>query len=416
MAAIFPRPTTRRFSKRSAARFFWLVDAIGRLHEPTPTQLEALASSYRSTGAYLAACPEFKGLLDEIQPHGSRELGTLVRPLDPDREGFDVDLVASLLAHALKKYGGSDGAVRLLNDLHAAAQRYAFAYGLTVRRSERCVTLEYAGGMTADIAPVIQQPSYVALYGDTCGRIPDRKLQLYDITNPRGYAKYFSAAAAISPSFTSAVEFKEFYKTNDRATVVPLSDADEVFPRLLSRLVQLMKLHRNVSFGKPTVAADAAPSSIFLTTLALEAYKDLAPQPHDSPLELMLDILQALPRYFRIEYRGANQHWMVDNPTAPGDNLASGMNTKVRQDAFWLWHVRALQDVEAIIEAIEQQSGMDALLGRVESAFGVRAARAVRDDQLQSQTASRSAGRAVLLTGTGASASTAVGANTFFGA
>jgi hypothetical protein len=34
-----------------------------------------------------------------------------------------------------------------------------------------------------------------------------------------------------------------------RAEVTPLPDAQEVFDRLLCRLVQLLKLHRNVAFG-----------------------------------------------------------------------------------------------------------------------------------------------------------------------
>jgi hypothetical protein len=270
--------------------------------------------------------------------------------------------------------------------------------------------------MTADITPIIRQPSLVALYGETCGRIPDREKRLFDITNPRGYAKHFSAAAAISPNFTSTFAFDEFYKAEAGTNVAPLSDAAEVFPRLLSRLVQLLKLHRNVSFGKPSVGVDAAPTSIFLTTLALEAYKDLAPLPHSSPLELMLDIVEALPQYFRIVQRASGpQYWELNNQTAPGDNLASGMNSTARQQAFWLWHAKAQQDIEAVIEAIENRLGMDTLLQRVEAAFGSRAAHAIRGDQVQSQANNRTTGRVVLLTGAGAAVSTTARAHTFFG-
>lgn len=66
-----------RISMRSSARFFHLVDAIARAHEPTETQLTALESSYNSTGDFLSSCPEFRGLLVQIHAHGSRQLGTL---------------------------------------------------------------------------------------------------------------------------------------------------------------------------------------------------------------------------------------------------------------------------------------------------------------------------------------------------
>lgn len=109
--------------------------------------------------------------------------------VDESREGFDIDLIARLHQFAMRKYGGLTGPTLLLNDLFAALERYAKAHGLRIHRWERCVTLEYAGGMFADIAPVIDDLSLLGVYGDTLGRIPDRRLHLYDPTNPRGYAK-----------------------------------------------------------------------------------------------------------------------------------------------------------------------------------------------------------------------------------
>lgn len=106
MAAVLPAtpytPRRRSFGVRSSARFFYLVDAIGRLSEPTATQLASLDSSYRSTGEYLAECPEFKGLMHEVHAHGSRQIGTLVRPVDESREGFDIDLIARLNQSAMR--------------------------------------------------------------------------------------------------------------------------------------------------------------------------------------------------------------------------------------------------------------------------------------------------------------------------
>ena len=405
-----------RASARSSARFFYLVDAIGRLFEPTQTQLDALDSSYRSTGEFLSTCPEFDGLLHEIHAHGSRQLGTLVRPIEESREGFDVDLIARLHQVAMRKYGATDGPTRLLNDLFSALERYAKAHGLRIHRWERCVTLEYAGGMFADIAPVIDEPSLIGPFGSTQGRIPDRKLHRYDLTNPRGYASAYDRAAAVSPNFTSYHEFSEALKAEARADVAPLPVPQEVFDRLLSRLVQLLKLHRNVAFGAAVEGPDLSPSSVFLTTLAGAAYAIQAPRPHDSPLDLLLDIVDTLPDHFeRTQHPNGSEIWNLPNPAAPAENLASAMNTPQRQAAFRGWHRRVSDDVTAIVKAIEESAGMDTLLARLEKAFGPRAARAIRDDQAQHRLGNRQAGHVALIPAIGAPVSAIARPHHFFG-
>lgn len=412
----YPPIPKRRASHRSSARFFYLVDAIGRLHEPTPTQLAALESSYRSTGEFLSECLEFRGLLHEIHAHGSRQLGTLVRPMDESREGFDIDLIARLRQLAMRKYGGTTGPTLLLNDLFAALERYAKAHGLRIHRWERCVTLEYAGGMFADIGPVIDEPSVLGVYGDTLGRIPDRKLHLYDSTNPRGYARCFDRAAAISPNFTSSFEFAKALNAETRADVAPLPAAEEVFNRLLSRLVQLLKLHRNVSFGVAAGGDDLSPSSIFVTTLAAAAYTVQAPRPHDSPLELLLDIVDTLPDHFeRSPQPDGSERWFLANPSTPGENLAAGMNTPERQAAFDWWHLRAKTHLTEVVDAIEGNAGMDVLLATLERAFGKRAARTIRDDEAQRRQSSWQIGRVALISAATAPIAATARAHTFFG-
>ncbi|QPF72262.1 nucleotidyltransferase [Roseateles sp. DAIF2] len=416
MAVVLPDPQRRQFTQRASARFFHLVDAVGEAHEPTATQLDALASSYQGLGEFLTDCPEFRGLLKEVHPQGSRELGTLVRPLDAGREGVDIDLVAMMDEAAIFKYGSSDGPARLINDFHAACLRYAMAHELTVKRHDRCVTLHYAGGMTADVTPMILAPSIVALHGETCARIPDRTRQNFNLTNPRGYAKRFSTTASISPRFTTGIVLDSAFRAGDKAGVAPLPDTKDVFPRLLSRFVQLLKLNRNVSFGLPTGGENVAPASVFLTSLCLEAYKDLAPLPHASPLDLMLHIIESLPRYFQIEHsHDGTEHWLLQNPTAQGDNLASSMNSRSRQQAFRLWHAKAQRDIEAILIAIESPTGLDTLLLKIEAAFGERAVRAVRAQELQGQAPTRTPSRVAIVAGTGATFATTSRAHSNFG-
>lgn len=388
-----------RTSTRSAARFFYLVDEIGKRLDPTQGQLDALQSSYLSTAEFLSNWPEFKGLLVQIHPHGSRQLGTLVRPLDDSREGFDIDLVARLNEFALQKYGGEHGPALLLNHLHVALERYAIAHNLRLTRWERCSTLEYKGGMCADIAPVIDDPLIAVPYGDTHSRIPDRKLRLYDATNPRGYTKLFDEIAAIKPLFTLREAFAKALDSATRAEIAPLSNPDEVFDRLLCRLIQLLKLSRNVTFGAATAGEDVSPSSTFITSLASAAYAVQAPLPHDSPLELLLDIVQTMPSYIqRVPQAGGTEYWYLRNPTAPQDNLAASMSTPQRQAAFDWWHARVMNQIGDILAAIEGYAGMDVLLAKVEAAFGPRASSAVQQEQAQARAERRALGQVALVT------------------
>lgn len=410
-------PQRPRISMRSSARFFHLVDAIARANEPTATQLIALERSYNSTGEFLSACPEFQGDLIQIHAHGSRQLGTIVRPRDGSREGFDIDLIARLASGARRKYDGEHGPALLLDRLHRALSRYADAHGLRLHRWERCATLEYAEGMCADIAPVIDAPMLATPFGDTHGLIPDRELWLFDTTNPRGYAKHFDLAAAISPNFAAVLSFSEAMDSVTRAEVTPLPDAQEVFDRLLCRLVQLLKLHRNVAFGVAQGSQDLAPSSVFLTTLAAMAYTVEAPQPHESPLELLLDIVERMPLHFgRIPQPDGSEEWNLPNPSAPRDNLAASMNSPARQEAFFLWHHRLIADLKRILHAIENHEGMDVLLKALEGAFGSRCAGAIRQDQTQQRQTSRAAGRVTLISSASAApVSVAARPHTYFG-
>ncbi|MDQ2148123.1 nucleotidyltransferase [Alcaligenaceae bacterium C4P045] len=399
---MIPEPVTLpqrpRISMRSSARFFHLVDIIARANEPTATQLSALERSYKSTGEFLSACPEFNGDLIQIHAQGSRQLGTIVRPNDSSREGFDIDLIARLASGARQKYDGEHGPALLLDRLHRALSRYADAHGLRLHRWERCATLEYAEGMCADIAPVIDAPLLAAPFGGTHGLIPDRELRLFNSTNPRGYAKHFDIAAAVSPNFSEAKIFVNAMDSVSRAEVTPLPAAQEVFDRLLCRLVQLLKLHRNVAFGVALDSQDMAPSSVFLTTLAAMAYAVEAPQPHASPLELLLDIVERMPLHFeRIPRSDSYEEWVLPNPSAPRDNLAGGMNSPERQTAFFSWHRRLIGDLKRILSAIENHEGMDILIKALEGAFGPRCAGAIQQDQAQRRQDSRSAGRVTLI-------------------
>ncbi|WP_213958037.1 MULTISPECIES: nucleotidyltransferase [unclassified Variovorax] len=409
-------PVRRRFSAGASAKFVFLAEAIGRVYEPTQTQLSDLDRAYQSTGEYLAACAEFEGLLYRVHAYGSRQLGTMVRPMDPLREGYDVDLAACLAREGLLRYGGPGGPARLIEHMYVALKRYADRHDLKLARNDRCVTMTYAGGMKADFSSIIDDPSQVVLYGDTHGRIPDRDLQRYLSTNPRGYCQAFDKAALIAPTFEGRAALNATFDSMRKSELIPLPDADEVFARLLSRLVQLTKINRNIAFGAPRDGANLAPSSSILTTLVANAYAIEAPKPHDGPMDLLLDIVQLMPTLIkRFPMPDGSEFWYLDNPTAQNDNLAACMDTQAKQKAFDAWHERLVMDLNALVDAIDQGAGMDVVARAVERVFGPRAQAAVLENNAQRREANRSAGRGILVLGSGAGVTMAARAHTNYG-
>lgn len=405
-----------RVSSRTSAGFTHLVETIAKANEPTNTQLDALQRAYESTAEYLVTCPEFDGLLTQVFAHGSRQLGTIVRP-SLQRDGWDVDLVTRLAREALFRYSGDQGPALLLRHLLTSLDRYASRHELGIERHERCVTLVYAGGMRADFAPVIDDPAHSLPHGDHHGRIPDRDLRRYLSTNPRGYCLGFDELARIRPNFPTLEQLAAEFAEAREAEISPLPDAKDVFGRLLSRYVQLGKIHRNVAFTEPSGSvADLRPNSAFLTSLLAAAYALEAPKAHDGPLDLLQDIAEQMPAMFqRYPMRDGAEHWELLNPTAKHDNLAGSMNDPAKQTAFWAWHRKFKADLTKIQLAIEHHRGMDEVCRLVEEAFGRPSALTLASDRSQRREAQRSAGRAVFLaSGVTPVASRAAG-HTFFG-
>ncbi len=405
----------RNVTAAASARFTYLAEAIARAFEPGATQLQELERAYNATGEYLIKCAEFGGLVTQVHAQGSRQMGTIVRPMDAKREGFDIDLVVRLSRAALARYGGPGGAASLLEHLYIALKRYAERHGLGVERWERCVTLIYAGGMRADFAPVIDDPLHALPYGEHHGRIPDRERKNFLSTNPKGYCLGFDVAAKVAPVFRLSEALTANFAEARKADVEPLPEAEEVFARLLSRYVQLGKVHRNVSFADLKSGSVIAPTSVFLTSLFAKAYAILAPEPHDGPLDLFFDIVELLPKLFEREILFGGERWTLINPSAQNDNLASSMNTSERQQAFVQWHAKFVADLEALLQAVDGNHGLDAVTKAVEQAFGPRAKQAVLQHNAQRRDGNRALQRAGFVIAGTMPVVTPVRAHTYFG-
>jgi hypothetical protein len=406
----------RNVTASASARFTYLAEAIATAYEPTATQLQELERAYKATGEYLIECSEFDGLVVQVHAQGSRQMGTIVRPMDAKREGFDIDLVVRLSAAARSLFGGPRGPDLLLERLFSVLKRYAERHRIGIERWERCITLIYDGGMRADFAPVIEDPLLVLPHGEHHGRIPDRERSNYLSTNPKGYCFGFDAAARIAPVFRLSEALTANFASARSAELVPLPDVTEVFARLLSRFVQLAKVHRNMSFADIESGSDLAPTSVFLTSLFAKAYETVARQPHDGPLDLFFDIVELLPTLFDREVlQSGQEHWLLMNPFALDDNLASTMNTAARQQAFMQWHAKFIADLDTLLAAVDSNQGLDTVTKAVDQAFGHRALQAVLQHNAQRRDGNRALQRAGFLVGGTLSVVTPARAHTYFG-
>jgi len=220
------------------------------LSELTPTQYRNAEEKYRAVGTWLAVPgSDLAPFSPAIYPQGSMLLGTTVRPYN-SRHEYDLDLVCQL-----HYCGGQTPLVVYEWVFSRLAENQT--YKEMLERLKRCLRLNYAGAFHLDILPACPNDRL----GNGAILVPDRKLECWKDSNPKGFAEWFFARCIVRDAFAER-ELK--------ASVEPLPSAvPSEYKYPLQRIVQLMKRHRDVFFmGGRDIAR-----SVILTTLAGEFYK-----------------------------------------------------------------------------------------------------------------------------------------------
>lgn len=398
--------TIHPFLDQRAFRDAAIVGALEHLCqalEPSSTQIKEAKARYEAVGTWLtdSSDPGLQRLVIYLQ--GSTALGTLVKPLF-DNE-YDVDLVSNITG---REDRGPAQIKKLIGDRLKENDRYR---GILVEK-HRCWRLGYANEFHLDITPSIQNPA-CPNGGEL---VPDRKLECWKASNPKGYRALFERRAALSPSFRLA----KFAEDRAAASIEPYPEVSQ-FKSLLCRVVQIAKRHRDVHFGQ--ARCDLAPISIIITTLAMRAYEWCVRQyVFDSELELLLAVVRHMPDFIDKQPNGAGVRWFIWNETTQGENFAERWNEDARlAAAFFAWHAKFVRD----LEELQQIEGLDGLGRNLEKSFGdapaKRAIAAVTDEVSSARVERKlfAIPKVGLTTALGASAlagATAVKANTFYGA
>jgi hypothetical protein len=307
----------------------YLLEQVAVAIQLQPAQYRLAAEHYGAVGKWLSAPGSpLERFRPSIFPQGSMALETTVRPLH--REEYDLDLVCQFATTGMT-------AMEVYNSVHSRLMAHG-AYAPQVEKKNRCVRINYAHEFHLDIIPA--QPD-IAKGGEAI-QVPDRALQDWSPSNPKGYIAWFANR--------SKVTIAEMRK---RLDPLPHPTPAEQKPPL-TIAVQLMKRRRDM-----TCDADVAPRSIVLTTLAAENYSGV-----DCVLTALTQIVAGIQKRIHDAKPG---RIVVCNPTNLAEQFCESFAAPGRYDAF----TRFIEQLESDLREISRAQGIPALERVLAEKFGI---------------------------------------------
>lgn len=308
-----------------------ILSNIAESLDLTNTQRELAEDRYMAVSNMLAESDHPLLAKATIYPQGSFRIGTSVKPLSQDE--FDIDLVchipipsSSVTSHEIYKMVGD------------CLSEYK-TYKKILEPKNRCWRLNYAGEFHMDITPsTIDQQHHGK--GEM---VPDKALSTWKESNPKEYAAWVDNIDKIIPTVAY-----DILSLVERASIEPLPSHDKA-KGVLKKFIQLIKRSRDVYFDRHLLK-DFAPISILLTTLASNAYKDLAAkQSYPSLLDLFIAVVEKMPDYIHIENHIRGKMFFVPNPTHHEENFAERWNEDLKyKSAFYEWQNELLSQLKVL--------------------------------------------------------------------
>ncbi len=315
------------------------LETLLSLIDITESAYEKATARYQEVGQYL--CREGSLVArysPDIYPQGSFLLGTVIRPPSED-EDYDIDLVSQL------KISKSEISQKDFKQLVGQEiTRYVDQEKVgSIEEGRRCWTVEYADGARfhLDILPALPDneafkeflvskavsDKEVLDYADLAIGITDNtrtnyeKIDLdWNVSNPRGYAKWFRARMQ--------AQFDRKREEIAKSTNKDVQDVPEHLVKTpLQRVVQLLKRHRDIRMAG---SHEYRPISIIITTLAAQAYRN-----EDNILDALLNVVKEMPKFIRED--GSGVYW-IPNPVNPAENFADRWALDSRLiEGFFAW-------------------------------------------------------------------------------
>lgn len=304
-----------------------ILETVCQELELSDTQYKNAESRYKAVGDWLSSSENAQFHDAEIYPQGSFAIRTTVKPLGS--EEHDLDLVC----HVPKFSPNAQPSElkRLIGDRLRANATYS---GM-LEEKPRCWRITYANEFHLDITP--------STYNPICSRggelVPDKKLNKWKPSNPRGYRVWFEDRAKLQPRFLLLES--SLAKALQQIEDLP---GPTKFKGFLARIVQLCKRHRDVWFS--TRDSALAPISIILTTLLAKSYLYCVENvPCENEFDLLVEVLRHAESFIEIKLKDGLWQYCVWNDTTLHENFAEKWNHDTRlADNFFSWHKQALAD------------------------------------------------------------------------
>lgn len=322
-----------------------LLDNLGKALDITEAQYKLVEERYNAVATHLAKDTSLlKGYKPTILPQGSFLLGTMIKPVN-EHDQLDVDLVCRLLGkeiswaqyHLKQKVGdqikSDENYKRMLDE-----------------EGKRCWTLMYAESTQfhMDILPALVNQDHFTLMERAFSALDQQQIDRIAIkitdttlnnheteTDPNHWPK--------SNPFGYAAWFKEKSRTIIEK-VFALRESVEPMPKYqeekepLVRVVQILKRHRDIMFGKD----EDKPISIIITTLAAEAYNKEV-----DIVDALLNVLSKMESCIEDKYsseHGKHIKWIA-NPVNKVENFADKWPKEPqKQESFFAWLEKAKAD------------------------------------------------------------------------
>lgn len=302
-------------------------------------------ANYQGVGRWLESQNLLVPFRPAIYPQGSMLLGTTVKPLIGNE--YDLDFVCEL-ACGTDSFQNATDALALVEE----ALRANRVYHLLLERKNRCVRINYAPNFHMDILPACKDQEN----GDTCILVPDRQLQAWTASNPKGFGFWFESQSQQVVQQLAA-----------KAAPIPVQQLAQRKPPL-KLCVQLWKRWRDLFYRND---AENAPISIVLTTLAGLMYRG-----ENSVTVAMGSILQRTVNQIKLSH----PRLIVLNPSNHDEDLSERWDSKpVAYRAF----VNGLTQFEAQWKLLLNTRGLDKIAKLLEGLFGEDIARRVVKNQVR---------------------------------
>lgn len=320
----------------------YILRRVAEEMDITQAQREAAEKAYKSVGTYLQNKEE-GGIVVDIHPQGSFNLGTVVRPNYENQE-YDIDLVCLL--------NNADGK-KLLKDAKWIKTRVGEHLRDSDRYREkldeegkRCWTLKFAE-FHMDVLPCRSESVEYIDPGQTAIELTNKDecgVYTFRTSDPASYRRWFEERmrTVLLEARRQLVINKEFGEIEK----VPLYRVHTP----LQRIVQLLKRHRDEFYAKKSEAEQKKkPISMIITTLSAKAYKGEA-----SIKDALITILRDFADGIEKDANGRSAVWNPVFDTGVENFAEKWADDPERETEFNRWLCHARNDFKELLDATDQ--------------------------------------------------------------